>query len=181
MACARAVNVTLLAWRTDPWPHAVLLSLISTTQSRLINFHVSPEDGIAALELELLDTDARSLVRRGALSSAHVRTCGRQLIRAVAHCHSCDIVHRDIKPGNFLLNTSGRVKLADFGLSRVLPSWSGSTTTLSNDVVSLWYRAPELLLGSDNYSLSIDVWSVGCVLVELATGRPLFDGKTVEE
>lgn len=96
----------------------------------------------------------------------------RQIIDAVAHCHSINIVHRDIKPQNILVDVeTEKVKLADFGLTRQTLMKSPMTP----EVITLWYRAPDLLLGRA-YDWSIDMWSLGCVLGEMATGRPLFPG-----
>lgn len=96
----------------------------------------------------------------------------RQIIDAVSHCHSINIVHRDIKPQNILVDEENeQIKIADFGLTRQTPM----TSPLTPEVVTLWYRAPDLLLGKV-YDWSIDMWSLGCVLGEMATGRPLFPG-----
>lgn len=75
---------------------------------------------------------------------------------------------------NLLINHKGELKLADFGLAR---AFGIPVNTFSNEVVTLWYRAPDVLLGSKNYSTSIDIWSAGCILGEMHTGRPLFPGK----
>ncbi|PAA64220.1 hypothetical protein BOX15_Mlig026057g1, partial [Macrostomum lignano] len=96
-----------------------------------------------------------------------------QLLEAVRHCHSMSIVHRDIKPANILLSNRGVVKLADFGMARSL---SHRRRTLNLSVVTLPYRAPELLLGTPDYTEAVDVWSVGCVIAEMITGYHLFYG-----
>lgn len=98
----------------------------------------------------------------------------RQMTEAVAYCHSLGVVHRDIKPQNILVDIAvERVKLCDFGLTRL--SRMDDARLLTTEVATLWYRPPELLLGSA-YDWTIDVWSLGCVLGEMATGRPLFPG-----
>ena len=97
-----------------------------------------------------------------------------QLLDAVAHCHARHIVHRDLKLSNLLYNRRGELKLCDFGLARVfeLP-----LRTLTATVVTLWYRAPELLLGETRYGPAVDCWAAGCVLGELLDApRPLFPG-----
>lgn len=87
-------------------------------------------------------------------------------------------MHRDLKPQNLLINDKGELKLADFGLARAK---SVPTKTYSNEVVTLWYRPPDVLLGSTEYTTAIDMWGVGCILFEMAAGRPLFPGSTVED
>ncbi|TKS73641.1 Cyclin-dependent kinase 17 [Collichthys lucidus] len=88
------------------------------------------------------------------------------------------VLHRDLKPQNLLINDRGELKLADFGLARAK---SVPTKTYSNEVVTLWYRPPDVLLGSSEYSTQIDMWGVGCIFYEMAAGRPLFPGSTVED
>ena len=96
-----------------------------------------------------------------------------QIIEGVAYLHRNKILHRDIKSANILLNDEGYVKLADFGLGRK----TRLESYLTYKVVTLWYRAPELLLGCKTYGDKIDVWSIGCVVVEFFTGDVLFKSK----
>lgn len=113
------------------------------------------------------------------LPAALVRSYMRQLLSAVAYCHSAGVLHRDIKPANILVDRAGTLKLADFGISRTC----GLSTmrALTREVVTLWYRAPEILEkktteNTSEYTFSVDIWSVACVFAEMLTGRPLFPG-----
>ncbi|CAH1784514.1 unnamed protein product [Owenia fusiformis] len=101
-----------------------------------------------------------------------------QLLRGLHYCHARRVLHRDLKPQNLLINEQGELKLADFGLARAK---SIPTKTYSNEVVTLWYRPPDVLLGSTEYSTPIDMWGVGCIFYEMACGRPLFPGSTVTD
>uniref|UniRef100_A0A914WFN9 Protein kinase domain-containing protein n=1 Tax=Plectus sambesii TaxID=2011161 RepID=A0A914WFN9_9BILA len=96
-----------------------------------------------------------------------------QLLRGLAFCHEKKILHRDLKPQNLLINESGELKLADFGLARAK---SVPSRTYSHEVVTLWYRPPDVLLGSTDYSTSLDMWGVGCIFAEMVTGSALFPG-----
>ena len=119
------------------------------------------------LLMELMDCNLREYVSdHGALNE---RTCANftaQILAGVAHLHDHQILHRDFKPQNILVRRSDRrLKLADFGLSRAF----ARPCAFTHEVVTLWYRAPEILLGAEHYSTPVDVWSVGCVLAEMAT------------
>ncbi|XP_030804141.1 cyclin-dependent kinase-like 2 isoform X2 [Camarhynchus parvulus] len=96
-----------------------------------------------------------------------------QIMRAIAFCHSHNIIHRDIKPENILVSQSGVVKLCDFGFARPLAT-SGEAYT--DYVATRWYRAPELLVGDSKYGRPVDVWAVGSLITEMLTGEPLFPG-----
>ncbi|KAL0023610.1 hypothetical protein WJX77_006925 [Trebouxia sp. C0004] len=98
-----------------------------------------------------------------------------QLVHAVAFLHNNKVMHRDLKPENMLLSQEGVLKLCDFGFARHL---GGPGTLYSDYVATRWYRPPELLVGLTHYGLSVDVWALGCLLVEMATGQPLFAGET---
>ncbi|XP_068026594.1 LOW QUALITY PROTEIN: cyclin-dependent kinase 16 [Melanerpes formicivorus] len=132
------------------------------------------------LVFEYLDRDLKQYLDDcGNLISMHnVKLFLLQLLRGLAFCHRHKVLHRDLKPQNLLLSRRGDLKLADFGLARAK---SIPTKSYSNEVVTLWYRPPDILLGSTEYSTQIDMWGVGCIFSEMVTGRPLFPGSTVEE
>uniref|UniRef100_A0AAY4C4M2 cyclin-dependent kinase n=1 Tax=Denticeps clupeoides TaxID=299321 RepID=A0AAY4C4M2_9TELE len=137
-------------------------------------------DRCLTLVFEYLDSDLKQYLDNcGNLMSMHnVKVFMFQLLRGLSYCHKRKILHRDLKPQNLLINDRGELKLADFGLARAK---SVPTKTYSNEVVTLWYRPPDVLLGSTEYSTPIDMWGVGCILFEMATGRPMFPGSTVKE
>ncbi|KAM3560042.1 hypothetical protein MY1884_003154 [Beauveria asiatica] len=116
-------------------------------------------------------------------SSAHLSRLGmgdavikrfmRQLCEGIRYCHSHRVLHRDLKPQNLLIDRDGNLKLADFGLAR---AFGVPLRTYTHEVVTLWYRAPEILLGGRQYSTGVDMWSVGCIFAEMCTRKPLFPG-----
>ncbi|KZZ97521.1 Cell division control protein 2 (Cyclin-dependent protein kinase) [Moelleriella libera RCEF 2490] len=116
-------------------------------------------------------------------SSARIQTLGlgevvirkfmMQLCEGIKYCHSRRVLHRDLKPQNLLIDKDGNLKLADFGLAR---AFGVPLRTYTHEVVTLWYRAPEILLGGRQYSTGVDMWSVGCIFAEMCTRKPLFPG-----
>lgn len=96
-----------------------------------------------------------------------------QLISGMAFCHENRVLHRDLKPQNLLIDRDYNLKLADFGLARI---FSVPLRQYTHEVVTLWYRAPEVLMGSKLYNTAVDSWSVGCIFAEMATLQPLFPG-----
>ncbi|KAL5741310.1 hypothetical protein ACOSP7_028042 [Xanthoceras sorbifolium] len=112
-------------------------------------------------------------------NEAQVKCYMKQLLLAVEHCHLRGIMHRDIKASNILVNNDGVLKLGDFGLANILTS--KNRQKLTSRVVTLWYRPPELLMGSTSYNVSVDLWSVGCVFTELLFGKPILKGRTEVE
>ncbi|XP_015232232.1 cyclin-dependent kinase 17-like [Cyprinodon tularosa] len=137
-------------------------------------------DKSLTLVFEYLDKDLKQYMDDcgNILSMQNVKIFLFQILRGLAYCHRRKVLHRDLKPQNLLINDRGELKLADFGLARAK---SVPTKTYSNEVVTLWYRPPDVLLGSSEYSTQIDMWGVGCIFYEMAAGRPLFPGSTVED
>ncbi|XP_063973425.1 cyclin-dependent kinase 20-like [Diachasmimorpha longicaudata] len=100
----------------------------------------------------------------------------KMLLEGVAYMHERNIIHRDLKPANLLIDDNGVLKIADFGLARLM--WEEYTRPYSHQVATRWYRAPELLYGSKLYSSSIDMWSIGCIIAEMINNSPLFPGES---
>jgi cyclin-dependent kinase 12/13 len=100
----------------------------------------------------------------------------KQLLLGLKHCHENGILHRDIKTSNLLLSKDGILKIADFGLATSFDP--ARTQPMTSQVITLWYRPPELLLGATFYGVSVDLWSVGCILGELLMGQPIFPART---
>jgi len=107
------------------------------------------------------------------LPQATIKHLAYQLCCGIEFCHANRILHRDLKPQNLLIDARLRLKIADFGLAR---AYTVPVPKYTHEVVTVWYRAPEILLGSSLYSVPVDQWSVGCILGEMATGAPLFAG-----
>ena len=134
------------------------------------------------LVFEYMDKDLKRYMEiygnQGALDLKIVKSFMFQLLRGVMFCHDNRVLHRDLKPQNLLINAKGELKLGDFGLAR---AFGIPFNTFSNEVVTLWYRAPDVLLGSRAYTASIDIWSAGCIFAEMCTGKPLFPGTANED
>ena len=98
-----------------------------------------------------------------------------QLLQGLAYCHSHRVIHRDLKPQNLLVTNDGVIKLADFGLARAVTIPSRCYT---HEVVTMWYRSPEVLMGTKFYTTGIDIWSLGCIFAEMTTCEALFRGES---
>jgi len=127
------------------------------------------------LIFEFIDYDLKKYIDsvKSSINPILVKSYVYQLLRSLYFCHTRRILHRDLKPQNLLIDKKGILKLADFGLGR---AFSIPLRNYTHEVVTLWYRAPEILLGCKSYSTPIDMWSVGCIFAELVTRKPLFPG-----
>ncbi|KAJ3311529.1 TFIIH complex serine/threonine-protein kinase subunit kin28, partial [Gonapodya sp. JEL0774] len=131
--------------------------------------------------LEYLPTDLEQLIRSKVIfHSQDIKSWMLMLLRGLYHLHRCHIIHRDLKPGNLLLSPHGELKIADFGLARELgePLVDPAKRPMTPEVVTLWYRAPELLMGAREYGTAIDIWAVGCIFAELFIRHPFIASET---
>ncbi|KAG4114402.1 hypothetical protein ERO13_D12G044300v2 [Gossypium hirsutum] len=144
----------------------------------LISSRVS---GSLYLIFEYMEHDLAGLVATPGIkfTEAQIKCYMQQLLRGLDHCHSRGVLHRDIKGANLLIDYNGNLKIGDFGLATLFRP--NQKQTLTSRVVTLWYRPPELLLGSTDYGVSVDLWSSGCILAELFAGKPIMPGRTEVE
>jgi len=126
------------------------------------------------LVFEYMETDLHAVIRANILEEVHKEYIIYQLLKALKFLHSAGIIHRDLKPSNLLLNSDCLLKVGDFGLARTIDR----DNVLTDYVATRWYRAPEILLGSQQYTAGVDMWSVGCILGELIGGKPMFPGSS---
>ncbi|KAF8411144.1 hypothetical protein HHK36_003687 [Tetracentron sinense] len=133
------------------------------------------------LVLEYMEHDLSGLASHPGLkfTEPQVKCYMQQLLRGLDHCHSRGVLHRDIKGSNLLIDNSGILKIADFGLASFFDPHQSQP--LTSRVVTLWYRPPELLLGATYYGIAVDLWSSGCILAELYAGKPIMPGRTEVE
>jgi mitogen-activated protein kinase 1/3 len=126
---------------------------------------------------DLMETDLhRVIYSKQVLNEEHHQYFAYQILRGLLYLHSANVVHRDLKPSNILVNKNCDLKICDFGLARGFGT-EEDDPTLTDYVVTRWYRAPEVVLLASEYTKSIDVWSVGCILCELIGRKPIFTGK----
>jgi len=154
---------------------------------RLLSVLKADNDRDIYLIFEYMETDLHAAIRANILQEIHKQYILWQSLKALKYMHSAELLHRDMKPSNLLLNSDCLMKVADFGLARSLrQSPDGLCTADSADppqpltdyVATRWYRAPEILLGSSKYTFGVDMWSVGCILGEMILGKPIFPGSS---
>ncbi|CCM04386.1 uncharacterized protein FIBRA_06561 [Fibroporia radiculosa] len=132
---------------------------------------------------ELMEADLHAIIRsQQPLSDAHFQSFIYQTLCGLKYIHSANVLHRDLKPGNLLVNADCELKICDFGLARGYNAGSAAKSSanqgfMTEYVATRWYRAPEIMLSFANYGPAIDVWSVGCILAELLAGKPIFKGR----
>lgn len=127
---------------------------------------------------ELLETDLACVIRSPQeLTDEHCQFFIYQVLRGLKYIHSSNVIHRDLKPRNLLVNSNCDLKICDFGLARVDDPKHADRCHMSDYVATRWYRAPEVILSRDRYTKAVDMWSVGCILAELIGRKPLFPGR----
>ncbi|KAJ1978398.1 mitogen activated protein kinase [Dimargaris verticillata] len=127
---------------------------------------------------EYMETDMHRVIRCQTLSDDHCQYFVYQILRALKYLHSANVLHRDLKPSNLLVNANCDLKVCDFGLARSSYMTEDNTAAFMTEYVATrWYRAPEIMLSFKEYTKAIDVWSVGCILAEMLSSKPLFPGR----
>lgn len=130
---------------------------------------------------ELMETDlAQTLRSQQALSDEHCQFFVYQVLRGMKYVHSAQVVHRDLKPRNLLVNSNCDLKICDFGLARVRFHDQEWVCPMTEYVCTRWYRAPEVLCSWTDYSSAIDIWSIGCILAEMYSRKPLYPGNNTQ-
>ena len=147
-------------------PNIVLLSDVLMQEAKLY------------LIFEFLTMDLKKYMdtnvpKDGQMDPKLMKSYTYQLLQGLLFCHQRRVLHRDLKPANLLIDKNGVIKLADFGLAR---AFGIPVRVYTHEVVTLWYRAPEILLGSQKYSCPIDIWSLGTIFAEMLNKKPLFQG-----
>lgn len=139
----------------------------------LVDVLIEPPTLVLITEYMKMDMRKFLVIMKGGLQLPLLKSYAFQMLAGLYVLHTHRIIHRDIKPENLLINSDGLLKICDFGLSRY---FTVPMRQYSPNVVSTWYRAPELLFGLHFYDLEIDIWSCGCIIAEMAGGYPLFPG-----
>jgi len=149
---------------------------------RLLNVLKAENDKDIYLVFDYMETDLHAVIRANILEPVHKQFIVYQMLKALKYCHSGGLVHRDLKPSNLLLNEECLLKVADFGLARSLRALKDGdqegASVLTDYVATRWYRAPEIILGSNNYTFAVDMWAVGCIIAEMFIGKPMVPGSS---
>ncbi|CAO3650488.1 unnamed protein product [Cunninghamella blakesleeana] len=151
-------------------------NIIGLYQVDVVNMHDFNE---LYLYEELMEADLHQIIRSGQpLTNEHYQSFIYQACCGLKYIHSANVLHRDLKPGNLLVNADCELKICDFGLARgYIDAKEGDTGFMTNYVATRYYRAPEIMLSFKHYTKAIDMWSIGCIFAELLGGRPLFKGR----
>ena len=159
--------------------HHNIVNMIEIVTDKQDALDFRKDRGEFYLVFEYMDHDLFGLIDSGLLelNNEQIASFVKQLLEGVFYCHSKKFLHRDIKCSNILINNKGQIKLADFGLARLYDA-DDKERPYTNKVITLWYRAPELLLGEERYGPSIDIWSCGCILGELYQKKPIFQANS---
>jgi cyclin-dependent kinase 2 len=155
---------------------AILKELSHPSIIQLLNVKYLPNEKRLDLVFEYVEFDLKKYLKKYTqpLHPDLIKSFMRQLLKGIIHCHDRRIIHRDLKPQNLLIDANtNSLKIADFGLAR---AFSVPIRTLTHEIETLWYRAPEVLLGQKEYSLGVDTWAIGCIFAELFERRPIFAG-----
>ncbi|CAG9766175.1 unnamed protein product [Ceutorhynchus assimilis] len=140
-------------------------------------FDVTSMGSSVVLVMEYLPCNLQEVLKKTDLNLSQIKTYSKMLLKGVEFMHKNHIMHRDIKPANLMISPKKVLKIADFGLARIYNELD-SARQYSHQVATRWYRAPELLYGARNYTPSVDIWSVGCIIAEMINNAPLFPGET---
>ena len=148
---------------------SVLKELDHPNIVKLQNVVYTPNEKKLYLIFDFLDYDLKKFLdlHKNTLTPLQIKNYMYQILDGINYCHSRRIIHRDLKPQNLLVNKHGCIQIADFGLSR---AFGVPIRTLTHEIETLWYRSPEVLLGTKHYSLGVDMWAIGCIMGELSDG-----------
>ncbi|KAF1327744.1 Cmgc/cdk/cdc2 protein kinase, partial [Globisporangium splendens] len=152
-----------------------LLKELSSHPNVVYLYDVIHQQNKLYLVFEFVDQDLKKCLEKTPhrMEMLQIKSYLYQLLAGIAFCHANRVLHRDLKPQNLLIDQYGNLKLADFGLAR---AFGIPIRSYTHEVVTLWYRAPEILLGAKHYSTPVDAWSIGCIFVEMVNKQPLFPG-----
>lgn len=174
----RGVRCDLGILKISKLPFSIFPSDTLCQQAPSTHSHTQLQENRLYLIFEFLSMDLKryldTLGPSQRLDTSIVKSFLYQLVQGICFCHQRRVLHRDLKPQNLLVDAAtNTIKLADFGLARAVGI---PIRAYTHEVVTLWYRAPEVLLGAQRYSTGVDIWSVGCIFAEMARKKPLFQG-----